>query len=170
MSKIALVIGGTGGLGAGCAEDLSKDHTVVVAGRNESKGKAVVDKITSSGGKASFAAVDIMEEASIFSLHKAVLEKHGRLDTAVNAAGVLPPFERLADSSKESFHRCMTVNTTGVFLSMKEQILAMQENPEKGGVIVNLSSIYGLSGCKWGGPYGGFCPWIVYTLMTSPPA
>lgn len=168
MSKIALVIGGTGGLGAGCAEDLSKDHTVTVAGRSETKGKAVVDKITSSGGKASFASVDVMDEASILSLHKGVLDKHGRLDTAVNAAGVLPPFERLADSSKDNFQRCMTINSTGVFLSMKEQILAMQKNPEKGGVIVNLSSIYGLTGCKWGSPYGRFCPWAVYAMITSP--
>ena len=168
MSKIALVIGGTGDLGAGCAEDLSKDHTVIVAGRSETKGKAIVDRITSSGGKASFASVDIMDEASILSLHKEVLDKHGRLDAAVNAAGVLPPFERLADSSKEKFERCMTINTTGVFLAMKEQILAMQKNPEKGGVIVNLTSIYGLTGCKWGGPYCEFCAWTVHALMTCP--
>lgn len=159
MSRVALVIGGTGGLGAGCAEDLAKDHTVIVAGRNETKGKAIVDKITSAGGKAAFASVDIMEEASILSLHKEVLDKYGRLDTAVNAAGVLPPFEKLADSNKERWDRCMTINTTGVFLSMKEQILAMQKNaPEKGGVIVNLSSIYGLTGCKWGSPYCILCP------------
>ena len=154
MAKVALVVGGTGGLGAACAEDLAKDHTVIVSGRNKDRGNAIVNKIVSTGGKASFIFMDIMDPASVVSLHKAVLDKYGRIDTALNAQGVVAPFVKTADTNKEDFDRCMTINVTGTYLCMQEQIRAMQQNPDKaGGVIVNFSSIYGLTGCKWGAIY-----------------
>lgn len=154
MSSIALVIGGTGGLGAACAQDLAKDHTVIVSGRSEAKGAAVVEKITSAGGKAAFMPIDMLDSASIHSLHQSVAEKYGRLDVALNAAGILIADAKLADTTKETFDRCMTINVTGTYLAMQEQIRLMLNNPDKsGGVIVNFSSIYGLTGCKWASAY-----------------
>ena len=66
MSKIALVIGGTGGLGRPTAELLAqKDCTVIVVGRNAEKGAEVVSAITSAGGTASFMAVDNFSISSL---------------------------------------------------------------------------------------------------------
>lgn len=167
MSKVALIIGGTGGLGVASAEDLAKDHVVVIAGRRKEKGDAVVDKITSSGGKGAFISVDLLEPASITSLHEKVLETYGRLDVALNAAGILAPSAKLADTDKADFDRSMAINVTGVYLAMVEQIRAMQKSPgEKGGVIVNLTSIYGLTGCKWASIY---CTSAVTHAPQSPP-
>lgn len=155
MSKISLVIGGTGGLGRDCAEDLAKDHTVIVAGRNQTKGDEVVKAIKDRGGEACFFAIDMTDPASISSAHKQVLEKYGRLDVAVNAAGIISSFLRLADTNPEEFNNVMTINVTGVYLSMQEQIKAMLANTgdRKGGRIVNYTSIYGLRACKWGAIY-----------------
>ena len=154
MSKVALVVGGTGGLGAACAEELGKDHTVIISGRNKDKGDAIVSKIASAGGKAAFMAMDIKDEASIAVLHKTVLAKYGRLDLAVNAAGILPPIAKLADSTKDVYDNTIAINLTGVYLCMQEQIRAMRKNPDKaGGQVVNFSSVYGLTGCKWGSIY-----------------
>ena len=154
MSKVCLVIGGTGGLGRACAEDLAKDYKVVVAGRNKSKGEDVVNAIKAKGGEAVFITFDICDRASITALHKDTVAKYGRLDAAVNGAGIMGTFYKTAEVPPEMMDEVWTVNVTGVFLCMQEQIKAMQANPGgSGGHIVNFSSIYGLHGCKWGAVY-----------------
>ena len=61
---------------------------------------------------------------------------------------------KMADTTKDAYDNTMAINVTGVYLCIHEQIRAMLQNPDKaGGSIVNFSSIYGLSGCKWGAIY-----------------
>lgn len=71
-TKICLILGGTGGLGAASAYDFAKDYTII-AGRNRSKVDAIVSKTTSSGGKAAFHSADITDPTSVVSLHKTAL-------------------------------------------------------------------------------------------------
>lgn len=157
MSKVALIVGGTGGLGAACAEDLAKDHTVIVAGRNKDTGETVVGKIASAGGKAEFRSVDVTDAQSVTSLHSSIVTDYGRLDVAINAGGIVASFVKLVDSDAEDFDRCMAVNVRGTYLCMQEQIKAMLNNPDStGGSIVNFSSVYGLTGSKWGAIYSTF--------------
>jgi NAD(P)-dependent dehydrogenase (short-subunit alcohol dehydrogenase family) len=161
MSKTALVIGGTGGLGQATAELLAqKDCTVIVAGRNADKGAEVVSKITSAGGSASFIPVDLADRQSIRDLHAKVQEKHSRLDIAVNAAGILGPLARIHEVEEKLMDDIFAVNITGFFISMQEQVKLMlasqksdsSEQPAKQHII-NLASIYGLQGCAYGSAY-----------------
>lgn len=132
MSKIALVIGGTGGLGQATAELLAqKGCTVVVAGRNIDKGAEVVSAITFAGGAASFMAVDLADRQSIRDLHTQIQQQYSRLDIAVNAAGVLGPLTRIHETPEKQLDDLFAVNITGFYLSMQEQIklmLATQHN------------------------------------------
>src|SRR5690242_10864402 len=123
MPKIALVIGGTGGLGRATAELLAqKDCTVVVAGRNVDKGAEVVSAITSAGGTASFMAVDLTDRQSIRDLHAKIQQQYSRLDIAVNAAGVLGPLVRIHETPEKQMDDIFAINITGFYLSMQEQV------------------------------------------------
>ncbi|KAM0715698.1 hypothetical protein Q7P37_009198 [Cladosporium fusiforme] len=171
MSKIVLIIGGTGGLGRATAELLAQkeeNSTIIVAGRNASKGAEVVSSITSAGGKASFLPVDLSNRQSIRDLHANIASEHGRLDIAVNAAGVLGPIARLHETSESDLDDIIAVNITGFYLSMQEQIKLMLASPQQNESesesegerkpvpkrhIVNLASIYGQSGCPYGSAY-----------------
>jgi NAD(P)-dependent dehydrogenase (short-subunit alcohol dehydrogenase family) len=160
MSKIALVIGGTGGLGQATAELLAqKDCTVIVAGRNAEKGAEVVSKINSAGGSASFIAVDLADRQSVRDLHAKVQEKYSRLDIAVNAAGILGPLARIHEVEEQLMDDIFAVNITGFYISMQEQVklmLATQKTDSEPPVkqhIINLASIYGLQGCAYGSAY-----------------
>lgn len=160
MSKIALIIGGTGGLGRATAELLAqKDCTIVVAGRNAEKGAEVVSAIEAAGGVASFIPVDLADRRSIRDLHAKVKQQHSRLDIAVNAAGVLGPIARIHETSEADMDAIFDVNITGFYVSMQEQIkfmLASQngtpEQPTKQH-IVNVASIYASQGCPYGSAY-----------------
>jgi NAD(P)-dependent dehydrogenase (short-subunit alcohol dehydrogenase family) len=161
MSRIALVIGGTGGLGQATAELLAqKDCTVIVAGRNADKGAEVVSNITSAGGTASFIAVDLANRQSIRDLHAEVHRRYSKLDIAVNAAGILGPLARIHEVDEKQMDNIFAVNITGFYISMQEQVklmLASQKNdsleqPTKQHII-NLASIYGLQGCAYGSAY-----------------
>jgi NAD(P)-dependent dehydrogenase (short-subunit alcohol dehydrogenase family) len=161
MSRIALVIGGTGGLGQVTAELLAqKDCTVIVAGRNADKGAEVVSNITSAGGTASFIAVDLANRQSIRDLHAEVHRRYSKLDIAVNAAGILGPLARIHEVDEKQMDNIFAVNITGFYISMQEQVklmLASQKNdsleqPTKQHII-NLASIYGLQGCAYGSAY-----------------
>ena len=163
MSKIALVIGGTGGLGRATAELLAqKDYTIVVAGRNADKGAEVVSAITSAGGTAAFMAVDLADRQSIRNLHANIQQQYSRLDIAVNAAGVLGPLTRIHETPEKQLDDLFAINITGFYLSMQEQVklmLATQHNdntpeqPARKQHIVNLASIYGLQGVAYGSAY-----------------
>ena len=87
--QIALVTGGGGGLGSAMAQGLAqRDAHVVVAGRNETALQTVVDTIAADGGEASVEITDLSASEASPALVAAVVEKYGRLDTLVHAAGI----------------------------------------------------------------------------------
>ena len=156
MSKVCLIIGGTGGLGRACAEDLAtQGYKIIVAGRSKEKGDDIVNFIKSKGGEATFLAFDISDPESIKQLHKEAISVYGRLDAAINGAGIVGQYHKLADYPADNIEQVFQINVFGVILCMQHQIRAMQSNPGgSGGRIVNFSSIYGLHGCKYGPIYG----------------
>jgi 2-deoxy-D-gluconate 3-dehydrogenase len=86
--RVAIVSGGNGGIGLGMAEGLATaGATVVLAGRNVTKGAAAVKQITGAGGKAEFANVDVTDEKSCRALIDGVAQQQGKLDILVNNAG-----------------------------------------------------------------------------------
>lgn len=144
IDKIAIVTGATSGIGKATAIALAAAGAkVVLAGRRETEGAAVLSTIEQAGGVACFVKTDAARESDVEALVEFTLNKFGRLDMAFNNAGI----ELLAstlDASEDGYRRVFDVNVWGVLTSMKRQIPAMLQTG--GGAIVNTSSVGGRVG------------------------
>lgn len=149
--KVALVTGGTSGIGKATALAFAKAGAkVVLSGRREKEGLAVVEEIKKTGGTAHFVPADVAKEADVKRLVDEAVAKFGRLDVAFNNAGVeiLGP---IAEVKEEDYRRVMDINVLGVLLSLKYEVPAMLKTG--GGAIVNTSSIAGHIGMPGGAIY-----------------
>ncbi len=152
--KVVVVTGASSGLGEATAKRCAEEGArVVLAARREDLGKAVVQQIEQAGGEALFVTTDVTVRSDLEHLIENTLDTFGRLDAAVNNAGIVgPALTALADVQDDEWDELMATNLRAVFVGMKLQIQAMLANG--GGSIVNLSSIYGLQGSDVGhGPY-----------------
>ncbi|WP_158816320.1 SDR family NAD(P)-dependent oxidoreductase [Methylocapsa sp. S129] len=152
--SVALVTGGAGGIGRATALALAAAGAkVVVADRDEAASQVVAAEIAEAGGQAVALSVDVASEASIEAVFAEIVKREGAIDILVNNAGIAirrPAVElALADWDK-----VVAVNMTGVFLCARVAARCMIA-AAKGGAIVNVASIMGLSG-------GGLYPNISY--------
>ena len=150
--KVALVTGGTSGIGKATAIAFGKEGAkVVISGRREVKGQETVELIEAAGGKAKFVQSDISIESDIKKLIDEIVANFGRIDFAFNNAGVDGDNAPLHEQSVEQFDKLMAINVRGLFICMKYEITQMlsQEN----GVIVNNSSMGGLIAFPGLSPY-----------------
>jgi NAD(P)-dependent dehydrogenase (short-subunit alcohol dehydrogenase family) len=151
-SPIALVTGGTSGIGKATAKILAaKNATVIVSGRREAEGAKVVEEIHTTGGKGRFVRCDVRDEAAIQAMIEAIVTEYGRLDWAANCAAVSLEMKPLADSENETFQTMIDINLTGLYHSMKHEISQMLR--QGGGSIVNISSVAGIKGAPFFAPY-----------------
>jgi NAD(P)-dependent dehydrogenase (short-subunit alcohol dehydrogenase family) len=132
--KVALVTGAASGIGAATAAAFAREGATVLGA--DLKGDP---------------PVDVTDEAQVEALLARVLAEHGRLDCAVNNAGITGAGGPLQTLRLEDWLRTITVNLTSVFLCMKHEIRAMKRSG--GGAIVNLSSGAGLIGVPFLAPY-----------------
>ncbi|MDB5746991.1 MAG: short chain dehydrogenase [Massilia sp.] len=143
--KVVLVTGAAGGIGRAVALAFGRaGASVVVADVSVDGGHATAATIVQHGGKALFVAANVTRAFEVESLVDKTVHHYGRLDCAVNCAGVQEDSLRLADIDEAAFDRIMDVNVKGVWLSMKYQIRQMATSG--GGAIVNLSSAFGQVG------------------------
>ena len=139
--KVALVTGGTSGIGKATAIAFAKEGAkVVLSGRREKEGLAVVEEIKKVGGTAHFVQSDVSKEADVKRLVDETVARFGRLDVAFNNAGV-EWNGTLTDVTEADYRRIFDVNVWGTIASMKHEIPAMLKTG--GGAIVNTSSITG---------------------------
>ena len=142
--KVAIVTGATSGLGAAAARRLAEEGAnVLVTGRDEGRGQAVVDSIAAAGGEACFQPLDVTDEDAWQATVEHATAAHGRLDILVNNAGITRA-EPIAEVTLETWRRIMAVNADGVFLGTRSAIPAMRRSG--GGSIVNMSSVLGIVG------------------------
>ncbi len=153
--KVALVTGGTSGIGRAAAHVFaSRGAKVVLAARGVERGEEVADEIARAGGEALFVRADMGEPEDIEALVGTAVDTYGRLDCAFNnAAGEEGAFALSADFTEEQFDRTVGVNLKGVWLSMKHEIRQMLAQEPAGGAIVNTSSVNGLGGAPKGALY-----------------
>ena len=136
--KSALVTGAASGIGRATAVACAREGArVMLADVDEAGGRAAAAAITGDAGEARFMIADVTSEPSVAALVAAAVDAFGRLDCAVNNAGITGAMAPLHDLPLEEFRRVIDLNLTGVFLFMKHEILAMQS---AGGAIVNMAS------------------------------
>lgn len=147
-NRVALITGGSSGIGRAAALAFSRRGArVVLAARNEDRGRQVLREIEAGGGQAVFVRADVSRSDQVQALVEAAVRTYGRLDCALNNAGGLPTcFAPTADQDEEEFDRVMAVNLKGVWLCMKHEIRQMLRQDPPGGSIVNTSSVNGLGG------------------------
>jgi len=153
ISPVALVTGGTSGIGRAAALAYAKaGYRVVIAGRRQPEGQKVVDEITKTGGDARFVRTDVTKESEVAALVEATLTAFGRLDAAFNNAGIEGATgKRLHEATVEDYRAVMDANVLGVLLAMKHEIPALLRTG--GGAIVNTSSVAGVIGFPTAGIY-----------------
>ena len=143
QGKVAFVTGGGTGIGEATAHRLAEEGaTVVVCGRRKEPLEAVVAAIKAKGGKADFAVADVSNEAQIVGAIEAAAQRHGRLDILVNNAMAFT-WGGVDTMSTADWHANFSTTVDGTFWGTRAAMKLMQE---RGGSIINLSSICGLLG------------------------
>src|SRR5229473_663748 len=143
QGKVALVTGGTSGIGRAAAIAYAKEGAkVVVAGRRAAEGEETVRLVRAQGREALFVPTDVAQEAQVKNLVGRTLEQFGRLDFAFNNAGIEQAPTPFLEQTVETYDQVMDINVKGVWLSMRHEIPAMLKSG--GGAIVNTSSAAGV--------------------------
>jgi NAD(P)-dependent dehydrogenase (short-subunit alcohol dehydrogenase family) len=143
QGKVALVTGGTTGIGRATAITLGAAGVkVVFSGRRDAEGEVTTKLIHETGAECLYVHSDASNEEDIKALVQKTIETYGRLDCAFNNAGIESPAKPLHEHSIEEFDNLMAINVRGLFLCMKYEIQHMLT--QGSGVIVNNSSTQGL--------------------------
>lgn len=145
--KVAIVTGSTSGIGIGIAKlYAAQGAKVVICGRRQEKGQAVVDSILEAGGEASYHFMDINDTESIEKLVSDTAEKYGKIDVLVNnAANVGLKDGRVDELSIEMWDDVFQSDLRGTFYTTKCVLPYMQKN-ENGGSIINIGSMASCGG------------------------
>jgi NAD(P)-dependent dehydrogenase (short-subunit alcohol dehydrogenase family) len=152
--KVALVVGGHGGIGRALALGLADfGADVVVASRKLEPLEKVTEEIRAKGRKALAVTVDVVQEKSVADMVKKILETFPRIDILVNAHGlaIRKPAE---DFPIDEWQQVMDINTRGTWLCCQTVGRVMVK--QKSGKIVNMSSVRGRYGLPGG--YAAYCP------------
>ncbi len=143
QDQVALITGGGRGIGAATAEALArKGAEVIIASRTEAELVATVAALRTAGLKATALVLDVADEAQVEAAFDRITREQGRLDILVNNAAMLlsGPFAEMAMSD---WDRLLAVNLRGAVLCARQAFRLMRE---RGGSIVNVSSLGGISG------------------------
>ncbi len=165
--KVALVTGGTSGIGREAAVLFAKaGASVVVAGRREVEGQTTIDLVRATGGDGLFVKTDVSKAVEVEELVQTIVEKFGRLDIAFNNAGVEGVWAPISRQSEEDWDRIIAINLKGVWLCLKYEIRQMLKQGG-GGAIVNMSSITGLVGAVGAAAYSASKHGVIGLTQTA---
>jgi NAD(P)-dependent dehydrogenase (short-subunit alcohol dehydrogenase family) len=153
-TPVVLITGGLTGIGRAAAVAFArKGAKVVVAGRRDEAGKALVKELRAFGSEAEFINTDVRQEDDVRHMVDETVARFGRLDVAVNNAGTEGVGGPITEQTAESFAATFETNVLGVVLSMKHEVRAMQA--QGSGSIINISSTYGHKGGAFASIYAG---------------
>ncbi|MDR7332929.1 glucose 1-dehydrogenase [Roseateles asaccharophilus] len=147
--QVVLITGALTGIGRATALAFAKEGAqLVVSGRRDAEGEGLATELEALGVRAAYIRADVRHEAEVRSLIEQTLERFGRLDVAVNNAGIEGDFGPISDTTEANYEAVFDTNVRGVVYSLKHELRAMQA--QGGGSIVNVSSVLGRVG------YAGF--------------
>jgi NAD(P)-dependent dehydrogenase (short-subunit alcohol dehydrogenase family) len=153
-NPVVLITGPLTGIGRAAAVAFAKKGAkVVVAGRRDDAGTALVRELSSLGSEAEFINADVRKDEDVRALVDKTVARFGRLDVAVNNAGTEGQVGSITDQTAESYAATFDTNVLGVILSMKHEVRVMQG--QSSGSIVNISSTYGHEGAPGASVYVG---------------
>lgn len=143
--KSVIVTGGGSGIGKAAAQLLADaGYAVTVADRDEPGGATTAETIVAAGGRAQFVRTDVTDETSVAAAIERAVTAYGRLDAAVNSAGVPQAGKSVHELNVSDWDLCNSINLRGMFLCLKHEIRAMLATG--GGSIVAISSAAALKG------------------------
>ncbi len=157
--KIALITGGSSGIGRATAQVFSREGArVVIADINVGSGVETANKITDAGGEALFIETDVSKSTEVAALIETIIERYGRLDCACHSAAIMGDMVPVNDYDEETWDRVIDTNLKGTWLCMKHEIPHMLKQGE--GCIVNTTSASGVMGggrhrCAYAASKGG---------------
>ena len=152
--KVALVSGASSGLGEAIARLLAREGaSVVLADINDVAGERVQKDLADSGGTGLYVHLDASREDDWVHAMALVQQRFGRLDIAVNCAGLNVSRSFPSETTLEDWRRVTAVNLDGVFLGTKHALALMQKGTPARGSIINISSVMGLVAIPGIGPY-----------------
>jgi NAD(P)-dependent dehydrogenase (short-subunit alcohol dehydrogenase family) len=145
MSSVALITGALAGIGRATALAFARSgHRVVVSGRREDAGQALATELGDLGADAEFVKADVCHEDEIRHLVDRTVARFGRLDIAVNNAGVEGRPGPVSEQTEQSYGDIFNTNVLGTLLSLKHELRVMQT--QRSGSIINISSTMGERG------------------------
>lgn len=151
--KVAIVTGASSGIGEATARLLAtRGATVVLAARRKEAIAALAEEIAGAGGTASFIPTDVADGAQVEAMVAHAVDTHGRLDIAVNNAGIGAEVYPIIDTPDDWWDRVQNTNLRGNFLCLKYQARAMLA-AGNGGAIVNVGSVNTFLGCAGAAAY-----------------
>ena len=149
--RVALVTGGTRGIGAAVVERFAAEGAAVAfCGRNAEEGAALERAVSERGGRAEYVAADVSDEPSVQALIAEVVKRFGGLDILVNNAGITLT-GTTEQTSLAGWQGVMAANVVSVFLMSKHAIPVLRRSEHA--AIVNLGSTYGVIGAPGNAAY-----------------
>jgi NAD(P)-dependent dehydrogenase (short-subunit alcohol dehydrogenase family) len=150
-NKVALVTGGTSGIGEATAVRLAAEGAqVAIVGRDAERGTALAGQIGAAGGEAVFFEADVTQEEAVKAMVEAVMARFGRIDVLVNNAGIIN-FGSVLTASVDEWDTLMSTNVRSVFLVSRYALPHMISGG--GGSVINLGSNLGLVGTRGAAAY-----------------
>ena len=150
--KVALVTGGSRGIGKAICEVFAKEGAAVwITDVIDGEGQQVTAVIRETGAQAEYRHLDVSQPEEVAAVFDELRQRYDKLDVLVNNAGISGPNQATHEIAVEEWQRLMDINVRGVFLCTKHAIPLMQR--AGAGSIINLSSIYGIVGAPDLPPY-----------------
>ena len=153
-SKTVLITGALTGIGRAAALAFAHNgNRIVVSGRHQDAGDALVSELRQRGSEAEFIQADVRKDDEVANLVDQTVARFGRVDIAVNNAGTEGRVGPITDQTAESYAATFDTNVLGVLLSMKHEVRVMRNQGR--GNIINISSTYGHEGAAGASVYVG---------------
>ena len=145
QGKVALITGAAAGLGEACARRLAQEGArLALLDIDAVRGEALQAELRAQGHEALFITADVTQAASVQAAVAATVQAYGRLDVAVNNAGLGGALTPLIDMPEAQWHQTLALNLTGVFHCLRAELQVMVG--QGSGAIVNMASVFGTVG------------------------